>query len=63
MNMDNDVGIDCGRRGWAGQRKIKGKNWNKYSRITIKKEKKRLWPSVPTTSMVTLKNKNKNNNG
>ena len=38
--MDNSVGNDCGSRGWDGQRKAKGENWNNCNRVMIKKIKK-----------------------
>ena len=41
MDMDNSVGIDCESRGWAEQRRAKGKNWDNCSKITIKNDLKR----------------------
>ena len=36
--VDNGVGIDCGSREWAGQRRAKRGNWYNYNRIRIKND-------------------------
>ena len=33
--MDNGVGIDCGSRGWAGQRRAKGGKGGKIGTAVI----------------------------
>ena len=38
MGMDNGVGIDCGVGGVGGGGQ-RGKNWDNYNRIIIKKSK------------------------
>ena len=37
--MDNRVGIDCGSRGWAGQARAMGENWDNCNRTIQKKRK------------------------
>ena len=37
MDMDNGVGIDCGRRAWDEWRRAKGENWDNCNRVTVKK--------------------------
>ena len=56
--MDNRVGIDCGSRVWAGQKRAKGGNWENCNRIIIKKsalETKRNKKQVNKTKTGTEK--------
>ena len=36
MDMNNNVGIDCGSVGWTGKKRTKGGKWDNSNRITIK---------------------------
>ena len=37
MDMDNEVGTDCGREGWAGWRREKREKMGQYNRINFEK--------------------------
>lgn len=40
MDMDNGVGMDCGNRGRARQRRTKGEKWDNHNRINKNSKKK-----------------------